>query len=71
MDTQSTLLLTMTKCSIRYNSKNITEWADKLTYSQMAKDMASQFAIDGICLRREISLTAEELKSELNTTEGE
>lgn len=71
MDTHAILLSTMVKCAIRHNNKDINEWGDQKTYSAMAKDIATQLAMDGISLERNNTSSGDSTKSVLTNQEGQ
>lgn len=72
MDTRTILELSMIKCAVRFNSKDINAWMDTKTHGQLAKDLADQLYISGYCLQRYDPLRdIDEVESELTANDGE
>jgi len=71
MDTRTILELSMIKCAVRFNSKDINAWMDTKTHGQLAKDLADQLYVSGYCLQRYDPLQDEQTESEYTTTSGE
>jgi hypothetical protein len=52
MDTKSILEITMIKCAVAFDRKNINAWCDTKTHGQLATDITKQLYADGYCLQK-------------------